>query len=118
MQDDAAVRLSFYTSHQYMAMWHSVSAYLHRQDRTTHGSHLLTAVIIPASRPPCKIDCTIKHAIVICLFIFLIFNVCHPEVFNAYTNTQRCISQTQQNFIVFITVLGQHVSILIECVEL
>jgi len=31
-----------------------------------------------------------------------------------YINIQWCISQTQQNFIVFIIVLGQHVSILIE----
>jgi len=42
------------------------------------------------------------------------FNVCHPEVFNTYINIQCCISQTQQNFIMFIIVLGQHVSILIE----
>ena len=42
------------------------------------------------------------------------FNVCHPEVFNTYINIQRCISQTQQNFIMFIIVLEQHVSILIE----
>ena len=27
---------------------------------------------------------------------------------------QRCVSQTQQNFIMFIIVLGRHVSILIE----
>jgi hypothetical protein len=44
----------------------------------------------------------------------LIFNVCHPEVFNTHINVQCCIGQTQQNFIVFIIVLGQHVSILIE----
>ena len=31
-----------------------------------------------------------------------------------YINIQRCVSQTQQIFIVFIKVLGQHVSILIE----
>ena len=31
-----------------------------------------------------------------------------------YIYMQWCISQTQQNFIVFIIVLGQHVSILIE----
>jgi len=31
-----------------------------------------------------------------------------------YINIQCCISQTQQNFIMFITVLGQHVSILKE----
>ena len=48
-----------------------------------------------------------------------IFNVCHPEVFNTYINIQRCISQTQQNFIMFIILLGlnkdrQRVSILIE----
>jgi len=41
------------------------------------------------------------------------FNVCHPEVFNTYINTQWCISQTQQNIIMLIIVLGQHVSILI-----
>jgi len=29
-------------------------------------------------------------------------------------NIQRCISQIQQNFIMFIIVLGQHVSFLIE----
>jgi len=29
-------------------------------------------------------------------------------------NIQWCVSQTQQNFIMFIIVLGQHVSILIE----
>ena len=43
-----------------------------------------------------------------------VFNVCHPEVFNTSINIQWCVSQTQQNFIMFIIVLGQHVSILIE----
>ena len=42
------------------------------------------------------------------------FNICHPEVFNTYKNIQRCISQTQHNFIMFIIVLGQRVSILTE----
>jgi len=42
------------------------------------------------------------------------FNVCHPEVFNTYINIQWCVSQTQQHFIMFIIVLGQHVSILTE----
>ena len=42
------------------------------------------------------------------------FYDCHPEVFNTYINIQWCISQTQKNFIMFIIVLGQHVSILIE----
>jgi len=42
------------------------------------------------------------------------FFVCHPEVFNTYTNMQGYISQTRQNFIMFIIALGQHVSILIE----
>jgi hypothetical protein len=51
----------------------------------------------------------IKH-----LFTFRILNVRHPEVFNTYINIQWCISQTQQNFIMFIIVLEQHVSILIE----
>jgi len=41
------------------------------------------------------------------------FNVCHPEVFNTYINIQWCISQTQKK-ILFIIVLRQHVSILIE----
>ena len=45
---------------------------------------------------------------------FFFFNVCHPEVFNTYINIQRCISQTQQNFIMFIIVIGRRVSILIE----
>jgi len=31
-----------------------------------------------------------------------------------YINIQWCVSQTQQNFIMFIVALGQHVSILIE----
>ena len=31
-----------------------------------------------------------------------------------YIDTQWCVSQTQQNFIMFIIVLGQHVSTLIE----
>jgi len=48
------------------------------------------------------------------LFRKLLFNVFHPEVFNTHINKQWCISQTQQNFIMFINVLGQHVSILIE----
>ena len=43
-----------------------------------------------------------------------IFNVCHPAVFNTYINIQRCVSHTQQNFIMFIIVLRQHVSILTE----
>ena len=42
------------------------------------------------------------------------FNVCRPEVFHTYINIQWCVSQTQQNTIVIIIVLGQHVSILIE----
>ena len=42
------------------------------------------------------------------------FNICHPEGFNTYTNIKWCVSQTQQNFIMFIIVLRQHVSILIE----
>ena len=40
-------------------------------------------------------------------FFFLLFAI--PKCL-----TQRCASQTQQNFIMFIIVLGQHVSILIE----
>jgi hypothetical protein len=47
-------------------------------------------------------------------FTLYFFNVCHPEVFNTYINIQWCVSQTQQNFIMFTIVLGQHVSILIE----
>jgi len=43
-----------------------------------------------------------------------IFNVCHPEVFKTCINIQCCVSQTQQKFIMFIIVLGQHVSILTE----
>jgi len=50
----------------------------------------------------------------VCISTTCEFNVCHPEVFNTYINIQRCVSQTQQDFIVFIIVLGQHVSILIE----
>jgi hypothetical protein len=43
---------------------------------------------------------------------FLMFTI--PEVFNTYINIQWCVSQTQQNFIMFIIVLGQRVSILTE----
>ena len=43
------------------------------------------------------------------LYVADVFNVCHPEVFNTYINTQWRISQTQQNFIMFIIVLGQYV---------
>jgi hypothetical protein len=39
-------------------------------------------------------------------------NVFHPEVCNTCVYIQRCISQTQQNFIMFIIVLGQPVSVL------
>ena len=42
------------------------------------------------------------------------FNACNPEVFNTYINVQWYVSQTQQNSIMFIIVLGQRVSILIE----
>ena len=35
-------------------------------------------------------------------------------MFNRNIFIQRCISQTQQNFTIFIIVLGQHVSILLE----
>jgi len=42
------------------------------------------------------------------------FNVCHPEVFNTYINIQWCVSHHKKNFTMFIIVLGQHVSILIE----
>ena len=48
------------------------------------------------------------------LWFDIVFNVCHPEVFNKCVNIQCRISQTQQNFIMFIIVLGRHVSILIE----
>jgi len=47
-------------------------------------------------------------------WVEFVFNICHPEVFNTYINIQWCISQTQQNFIMFIIALGQHVSILTE----
>ena len=36
------------------------------------------------------------------------------EKYSSDINMQWCISQTQQTFIIFINVLGQHVSILIE----
>ena len=42
------------------------------------------------------------------------FTACHPKVFNTYINIQWCVSQTQKTFIMFIIILGQHVSILIE----
>ena len=42
------------------------------------------------------------------------FNVYHPEMLNTHINIPLCVSQTQQNFIMFIIVLGQHVSILTE----
>ena len=35
-----------------------------------------------------------------------LFNVCHTEVFKSRINIQWRISQTQQNFIMFIIVLG------------
>ena len=38
----------------------------------------------------------------------------HPDVFNTYIIIQWCVSQTQQNFVMCIIVLGRHVSILIE----
>jgi len=41
--------------------------------------------------------------------------VCHPEVFNTHKYTMMCRSDTKKkNFIMFIIVLEQHVSILIE----
>jgi len=40
--------------------------------------------------------------------------ITHARCKSDYINIQWCISQTQQNFIMFIIVLGQHVSILIE----
>jgi len=42
------------------------------------------------------------------------FIVCRTEVFNTYIDIKLCISQKQQNFIMCVIVLGQHVSILIE----
>jgi len=42
------------------------------------------------------------------------FSSLRVDVCTSYINTQRCISQTKQNFIMFIIVLGQHVSILIQ----
>ena len=45
---------------------------------------------------------------------YVIFNACHPEVFNTYIKyTIMCQSNTTNLYYVFI-VLGQHVSILIE----
>ena len=38
--------------------------------------------------------------------VWNIFYVCHPEVCNTYINIQWCISQAQENFIMFIIVLG------------
>jgi hypothetical protein len=49
--------------------------------------------IIPVSKSACS-----------CVNASPEFNVCHPEVFNTYINTQWCISQTQQTFIMFIIV--------------
>jgi len=46
--------------------------------------------------------------------MMMMMYACHPEVFNTYINIQFCVSQTQQTFIMFIIVLGEHVSILIE----
>jgi len=43
---------------------------------------------------------------------YLMFAI--PQCLNTYINIQWCISQTQQNFIMFITVLGKYISILIE----
>jgi len=40
------------------------------------------------------------------------FNI--QKFYAIYINIQRCISQKQENFIMFIIVLGQHVSIRIE----
>jgi len=39
-------------------------------------------------------------------FLFFKCNVCHPQVFNTYINIQWRIGQTQQNFIMFVIVLG------------
>ena len=38
----------------------------------------------------------------------------YADSHDLYINIQWCINETQQNFILFIIVLGQHVSILIE----
>ena len=64
----------------------------------------------------CREGCLGRRIILVYnpLFFSVIFHVCHSEVVNTYINIQWCISQTQHNFIMFITVLRQHVSILIE----
>jgi len=51
----------------------------------------------------------IKLAHFPCIFLMFAIPKCLTHI-----NIQRCISQTQQNFIMFIIVLGQHVSILTE----
>jgi len=81
----------------------------------------------PAYRPDTSSECCINTIVLLRMSTRLLetywrskyffFNVCHPEVFNTCINRQWCISQTQQNFIMFITVLGQHVSTLIESVS-
>ena len=81
----------------------------------------LSFPVIP--KPPLPLPRLETHSVCVLYLIWwktttcsdwILFNVCHPEVFNTHINIQRCISQTQQNFIMFIIVLGQHVSILIE----
>ena len=49
------------------------------------------------------------------LYVLFFFNACHPEVFNTYIKyTMMCQSNTTNLYYVFLIVLGQHVSILIE----
>jgi len=52
--------------------------------------------------------------ILLCSWLYVFIDIHTTALCYAYINTQRCVSQTQQNFIMFIIVLGQHVSILIE----
>ena len=39
-----------------------------------------------------------------------------PKCFNTYINIQWCVSQTQQNFIMFIIILGQQLMYIGPCI--
>ena len=50
-----------------------------------------------------------------CVRLYILqFNILSNNTKEMYINIKWCVSQTQQIFIMFIIVLGQHVSILIE----
>ena len=74
------------------------------------ASSALNSRKVGTSSSACRVSSALKQDVILCLLAF--FLVRSASV--SSINIKLCISQKQQNFIMFIIVLGRHVSILTE----